>query len=90
MRLLVYIVFGAVVSGIGYHLYGAEMELRAATADLKSAMEESARLESEQAKLVEDIEYYSDPHNLEKELRARFNYRSPDEKLIIVVPPDNQ
>ena len=66
------------------------MEVRAATADLKSAMEESARLESEQAKLGEDIEYYSDPHNLEKELRARFNYRSPEEKLIIVVPEDNQ
>lgn len=36
--------------------------------------------------LREKISYYSNPRNLEKELRARFNYRFPNEKLIIVVP----
>lgn len=33
-----------------------------------------------------DFTYFSNPLNLEKELRARFNYRSPGEKLIIIVP----
>jgi hypothetical protein len=26
---------------------------------------------------------------LEKELRARFNYRAPDEKMLILVQPNN-
>ena len=89
MRLLVYIVFGVVISGIGYHLYGAEVSRIKAIADLNSAKDELNRLEAETAKLTDDIEYYSDPHNLEKVLRAQFNYRAPDEKLIIVVPEDN-
>lgn len=34
-----------------------------------------------------DLEYFANPVNLEKELRGRFNYKKPGEKLIIVVPP---
>jgi hypothetical protein len=41
---------------------------------------------SDEAKLQADLNYYMNPANLEKELRARFNYRSPDEKLLIIVP----
>ncbi len=88
MRLLVYIVFGVMVSGIGYHLYGAEVDRFAAIADLKIAMEQLEQLQADQIKLTEDIEYYSNPHNLEKLLRANFNYRAPDEKLIIVAPEE--
>ena len=86
MRILLYIVFGSVTALIGYHLYGAEIERRAALANLSQAIAEQESLETENAKLIEDIEYYQDPHNLEKELRARFNYRAPNEDLIIVVP----
>lgn len=37
-----------------------------------------------------DIDFYSNKENLEKELRARFNYRGPDEELIIIVPKESQ
>jgi len=43
-------------------------------------------LEKENAELKSDMEYFSHPENLEKELRSRFNYKKPDEKMIIVVP----
>jgi hypothetical protein len=33
-----------------------------------------------------DLNYILNPQTLEKELRARFNYKLPDEKLIIIVP----
>lgn len=92
MQLLVYGVFSLIMAGLGYHLFGAHMETRHAAAELVEAQEELQNLEEENRKLAEDIEYYSEPHNLEKELRARFNYRAPNEKLIIVVPektPDN-
>lgn len=35
--------------------------------------------------LKEDFRYYSDPENLSKELRARFNYTLPGEKILIFV-----
>jgi len=47
-------------------------------------------LRADNTRLQGDVEYLSDPHNLEKELRARFNYRSPNEKLIIVVPQEGE
>ncbi len=36
--------------------------------------------------LQADFTYYLNPENLEKELRARFNYREAGEKLIVIVP----
>ena len=41
----------------------------------------------ENFELQADLEYYARPENLEKELRSRFNYKKPGEKLIIIVPP---
>lgn len=35
--------------------------------------------------LKEDFRYYSDPENLSKELRTRFNYTLPGERILILV-----
>ncbi|MEK9154693.1 MAG: septum formation initiator family protein [Patescibacteria group bacterium] len=43
-------------------------------------------LTEENEKLGSEIEYFSRPENLEKELRSKFNYKKPGEKMIIVVP----
>lgn len=43
-------------------------------------------LTEENEKIKSEIEYFSLPENLEKELRAKFNYKKPGEKMIIVVP----
>lgn len=58
----------------------AEESLEALRAQLVKAEEERARLEG-------DLEYYGNPANLEKELRSKFNYRRPDERIIVIVPP---
>jgi len=44
------------------------------------------KAQADQANLEEEDQYLSDPTNLEKELRARFNYKNPGEKMIIIVP----
>jgi hypothetical protein len=36
--------------------------------------------------IQKDINYYSDPSNLEKLLRGKFDYKMPGEGMIIVVP----
>jgi len=51
--------------------------------DLKNRLDEA---KAEQAKFQSDLDYYSNPANLEKELRARFNYKTIGESLIIIVP----
>lgn len=33
-----------------------------------------------------EIDYFSNQENLEKEAKSQFNFRKPDEKLIIIVP----
>ncbi|OGY98443.1 MAG: hypothetical protein A2681_01470 [Candidatus Liptonbacteria bacterium RIFCSPHIGHO2_01_FULL_56_18b] len=53
-----------------------------ATAELERAVQDRDTLEA-------DFRYFLDPVNLEKELRARFNYRAPGEKLIIIVSPQS-
>ena len=45
-----------------------------------------AELKAENEKTRKNVEYYSDPDNLEKELRARFNLKKLDEHILIVVP----
>lgn len=45
---------------------------------------ETAQLEV--AQLKSNLDYFGRPENLEKEMRSRFNYRLPDEKLMILVP----
>ena len=47
------------------------------------------RAEEDRARLQRELDYYKNPENLEKELRARFNYKSPGEQTIILVPSEN-
>ncbi|MBI2013676.1 MAG: septum formation initiator family protein [Candidatus Colwellbacteria bacterium] len=89
MRIVVYIVFGAVSAIILYHLYGANLERLELKERYSASMEELGELKTDIEGLESDIEYYSDPRNLEKEMRARFNYRAPNEKTIIVVPEES-
>lgn len=76
-----------VVSALGwqlYQLYGQSRELSAALGEIRGKAEE---FQEENSRFNADLEYFANPENLEKELRSRFNYKKPGEKLIILVPP---
>ena len=78
------IIFGALLLQI-YQIDEGRRELRKEMATISGELD----LVSDDNKELRDrIQYFSDPRNLEKELRARFNYRLPYEKLIIVVPEE--
>ena len=47
---------------------------------------EQARMD--QNKFSADLEYYLNPENLRKELKGRFNYKEPGEKMLILVNKD--
>lgn len=78
--LLIFLMF--LVSQVWYFY----RETDAAEGKLQKLQADLGRAQNDQAELKTEYEFYLNPANLEKELRARFNYRSPGEKLIIVVP----
>lgn len=68
-----------------YIFWGKERKINEEFLELKKKME-AALIEKENLKT--ELDYLSNPLNLEKELKARFNYRKPEEKMIIIVPPN--
>lgn len=70
-----------------YQLYRQSRELSVVLGDVTNKAEE---FKEENLSFQADLEYFSNPENLEKELRGRFNYKKPGEKLIILVPPRSE
>ena len=48
---------------------------------------ELGRVQADYNKMQENMDYYLNPGNLEKELKARFNYKMTGEKMFIIVQP---
>ena len=88
---LVYSIFLIFFIFFGYQVYKISLEAADANSKLTELKLERNAMELDNNNLKSQIEYFADPRNLEKELRARFNVKLPGEKLIIVVPKqDNQ
>lgn len=67
----------------GYKLYLQKISLEKNLTKINTQLNE---IYEENQKLTADLEYFKRPENLIKELKSRFNYVNPGEKLLIVVP----
>ncbi len=85
LSVLLFIVLMALLWQL-YQLYLHNKELRESFSALNNRVE---TFNEENLVLQADLEYFSEPENLEKEIRSRFNYKKPGENLIIIVPPKN-
>ena len=74
---------------LGNELYFFWSKNRAAQARYGELRIKFDKARADYRNLEADFNYYLNPANLEKELRARFNYRHAGEKLIIIVPKTN-
>jgi cell division protein FtsB len=54
--------------------------------EFRGLTEKADNLAKENEKIKSEIEYYSNPENLEKEFRSKFNYKKIGEKMMIVAP----
>lgn len=90
MKNIIYLVFVIVFSAVAYQIYTVDSDRRELRREMATIVEEINLVESDSTRLHKQIDYFSEPRNLEKELRARFNYRLPYEKLIIVIPENNR
>jgi len=86
MKGVIYVVFVIFLAVVAYQIYNLDLERRDLKKEMAIVADEIELVEVDNSKLLDQIEYFSNPRNLEKELRARFNYRLPFEKLIIVIP----
>jgi regulator of replication initiation timing len=90
MKKLIYLIFLILFSLLSVQVYKVEKERRALSKEMTNLAKEVESLRIDNDNLADKLQYFSDPHNLEKELRSRFNYRLPTEKLIIIVPPKTE
>lgn len=72
-----------VVSVQTIKLFGKERDM---SKQLQASKEKMESLSKENVDLQEQIDYASRKENMEKELRAKFNYKRPDEKVMIITP----
>lgn len=87
-KAVIYIVSLAAVSYLGVQAYHLQSERVTISKEYGEVETEYQELLEDNRELTAKIDFLSEPRNLEKELRSKFNYKSPWEKLIIVVPED--
>lgn len=86
IRIALFIFLVLVSVSVSYEFYSLLKErnqLKANIADLSNKID---FLNKDNSNLRSEIDYYSHPENLKKELLSKFNYKKPGEKMIIVVP----
>ncbi len=86
MRVFVITVLCIILAALSVQMYLIFKERNRLKTDLDDLDNRLQALVKENADLQSEIEYFSHPENLEKELREKFNYKRSDEKMIIVVP----
>jgi len=86
MKTAVFVILTIILLATWTQIYFIFKELKPLENKLGILKAKADNLLAENVKIKSEIEYFSLPENLEKELRAKFNYRKPEEKMIIVVP----
>jgi uncharacterized protein YfcZ (UPF0381/DUF406 family) len=86
MKLVVAIILSVLFVLLGVQIYKFWGEANMAMKEYSALEEKVNAAKEDNAKFQAELDYYKNPVNLEKELRARFNYKVPGEKMIIIVP----
>lgn len=86
MKIVIVIIIVIVIVMALAYVYFTFQEQRQIKGNLSNLNARIETLVKENEFLKSELEYFSEPENLEKELRTKFNFRKPDEKMMIVVP----
>lgn len=82
MKVIAWLTVMVLLGFLTFQLYNLYIGNAAAKKELEKAAAEAAALSRENKELTADLEYYAVPENLAKELKAKFDYKKPGEKLI--------
>ena len=87
MKIAAIIVLAVVLALVAGRVWTFFAEERGLSAELAAAETRLSQAKTDEVNLQEEVQYLANPLNLEKELRARFNYKKPGETMIVIVPP---
>ena len=82
MRLLVWLAALVIMGFLSAQLYNLYKSNNEVADRLETASIEMRKLTLENEKFQANLGYFSEPENIAKELKARFDYKKPGEKLI--------
>ena len=82
MRFIVWAAVAVLAGFLSLQIYRLYFANDATGARLSEVNIELEKLKIENEQLKADISYYSEPENIAKELKAKFDYKKPGEKLI--------
>jgi cell division protein FtsB len=86
MKIAAIIGLSLVLIFLGVNIYSFVKQENALGNNLSDVQARLTKAQADEANLQAEKQYLANPANLEKELRARFNYKNPGEKMIIIVP----
>ncbi len=86
MKIVGTIALAIVLILVGTRVYAFFAQERQLSADLADIEARLTKAKFDEANLQSEVQYLANPLNLEKELRARFNYKKPGETMIVIVP----
>lgn len=87
MKLLAAIILVIALVFLGTQIYKFSGRSASEQTDFSAMQAKLNQVKLDTLNLQSELDYYANPVNLAKELRARFNYKSPGENMIIIVPP---
>ncbi len=88
MKIIGGIIILLVCGAVSYQFFHIYQQNQGLNTNLSKLYQEVDVLTKENKALQADLEYFANTDNLEKEIRARFNYKAPGENMIIVTPPN--
>lgn len=84
MKMAILVILVVILIAVGWQVFSLAKDNRKVKDEFKKLANQLELVKKENDTLKEELDYYSKPENLVKELRARFNYKISDEKLIII------
>jgi hypothetical protein len=87
MKIAAIVVISLLLIFIGAKVYSFIAQENQLSADLSDIQNRLTKAQTDEASLQDDAKYLANPVNLEKELRARFNYKKPGETMVVIIPP---
>lgn len=88
MRLFIISLLLIFIGLISYQNVRFYMEWREVRLEHESLQEKLGAIREENKNMEENLNYFQNSENLEKEARAQLNYKKPGEKVIIVIPKE--
>lgn len=85
-RYIIFIILFFIIGFVIYQIYGLTFDYQGLLRKAETMRKESETLLKENIEMQNRIKYLGEAENLIQEIKSRFNFRLPNERMIIVAP----